>query len=98
MSRRTLTLETANKLITQDRAKECGTAHANFTCIAALWSAYLAITIKPHEVAIMMNLLKVARTVNSPQKQDSYDDMCGYSALAAELAIGELTDDEKTAL
>ncbi len=96
MNRRTLTLETANRLITQDRAEEYGSARKNFGTIAALWSEFLGCDITPTQVSLMMVLLKIARAKVSPPKQDSYDDMCGYAALAAELAIGELTDEEKS--
>jgi len=98
MSRRTFTLETANRLITEDRAAEYGSAITSFNRIAALWSTYLGAHVCAEDVALMMVLLKTVRARSSPRKQDSYDDMCGYSALAAELAIGELTDEEKATL
>lgn len=98
MQRRTLTLATAEKLINHNRAEEYGAADISFHRIAMLWSAYTGHTINKADVANMMVLLKVARAKASPQKQDSYDDMAGYAALAAELAIGELTDEEKNSL
>lgn len=98
MDRRTVTLESANKLITVDRAKQYGSAQVSFNRIATLWSGYLGVSITPEDVALMMALLKISRAKSGPKKQDSYDDMCGYAALAAELAIGDLTEDEKNTL
>lgn len=98
MNRRTLTLKSAEKLINHDRMEEYGSPKKSFGTIARFWGEFLGCDITPTQVAVMMTLLKIARVKQAPPKQDSYDDMCGYSALAAELAIGELTDDEKTTL
>lgn len=40
--------------------------------------------IDSHDVAMMMILLKVART-NGKKKRDNYVDICGYAALAEKL-------------
>ena len=42
---------------------------------------------KPEEldVAMLMVLVKIARTKSSPEHSDNYVDMAGYSALASEL-------------
>lgn len=88
MNTRTTTLENASKLINQDRAVDYGDARSNFSTIASFWSTYLGKEISAVDVAMMMTLLKVARAKVSPRKQDSYDDMAGYAALGAELAIG----------
>jgi hypothetical protein len=97
-NRRTLTLRTAEKLINQERRAEYGDPKENFDRIAKMWSAYLGFEICGADVAVMMVLLKVSRIKGSPEKQDTYDDMTGYSALAAELAIGDLNDQEKNTL
>ncbi len=98
MNRRTLTLTSAEKLINHDRAQQYGSPEASFDRIADLWTTYLGTSISATDVALMMVLLKVSRAKASPKKQDSYDDMCGYAALAAELEIGEITDEEKNTL
>jgi hypothetical protein len=88
-------LAEANSLICNDRQDDYGDAKDMFECIAYMWEAYLnpkegiSISIAPQDVAMMMCLLKIARSTASPQKADSYVDLCGYAALAAELAQAE---------
>ena len=55
------------------------------TRIAAFWSAYLDHPITAHDVAIMMILVKVARTKNGTINLDNYVDVAGYAGVAAEL-------------
>ncbi len=38
---------------------------------------------------MMMALLKIARIKSGSGKADSYVDLCGYAALAADIAEGE---------
>jgi Domain of unknown function (DUF6378) len=58
----------------------------NHLRIAHLWSTYLEMAIEPHQVAMCMALVKVARTMESPKHDDSYVDGAAYFALAAEIA------------
>jgi hypothetical protein len=51
-----------------------------------LWSAYLHKDIAGNQVPIMMTLLKIARSTGGDYNEDDYIDMCGYSALAGEMA------------
>jgi|TARA_R100001509_G_C4872481_1_gene217242 hypothetical protein len=51
-----------------------------------LWSVYLDKDITAHDVAMLMLLLKVARTKSPNPTKDTYVDMVGYSAIAGELA------------
>ena len=60
-----------------------GPAFQNHCNIAALWSAYLGVMLSPDQVAIMMMLLKAART-KSGHSQDHYDDMAGYAVIAGQ--------------
>jgi hypothetical protein len=53
--------------------------------IASLWSAYLETKITAHDVALMMTLLKLARTKAGKTSDDTYIDMAAYSAIAGEL-------------
>ena len=82
-------LDTAKAYITVDRANTHGDAEANFGLIAAYWSAHLNTNIKPHDVAVMMTLLKLARAKSNPMHADNAIDAAGYSALAGEIGSGE---------
>jgi hypothetical protein len=80
------TLETAHKLITGDRAKQNGAMRENHRNIARLWGGYLERPLTEQDVALMMVLLKVARTKGGNFNADDYVDGAGYMAIAAELA------------
>ena len=82
-------LEKANTLIAGDREKDYGDKVHNHNNIARLWSAYLGTEIKAHDVAILMTLLKVARTKLGVVSEDTYIDMAAYSAIAGEIKFKE---------
>lgn len=84
MNRKEL-LDEAGRTIAGQRQEEYGDARQSFDRIAALWSAYTGARITGSDVAGMMVLLKVSRTRTSPEKLDSWLDMAGYAALAAEM-------------
>lgn len=79
-------------LVVGDRQQDYGSPQENFQRIADLWNTHLAgnllQNLSPRQVAEMMVLLKMARTINSP-KRDSYVDIVGYAGIAAELAEDE---------
>lgn len=75
----------AADLVGGDRAKTHGDKTANHQNIAALWSAYLGTAVTADQVAIMMVLLKVARTKTGGLNRDDYVDMAGYAGVAAEI-------------
>ena len=75
-------LSKANVLVEGDRQKDYGDKLHNHSNIAKLWSAYLDIEITAHDVAILMALLKVARTKLGQVSDDTYVDMSAYSAIA----------------
>ena len=77
-------LETAIKLITGPRAHDYGDKIINHNNIAKLWSAYLDISISPHDVAVCMTLLKIARTKLGTCASDTYVDAAAYMAIAGE--------------
>ena len=79
----------AANLIDGERDKQHGDRNENFGCIASLWSAYLDREIKPHQVAWMMVLVKLARETNGTHSIDNAIDACGYAALAGELAADQ---------
>ena len=87
MTDRTHILDTAKNLITGPRQEEYGDPAENFQHIADRWSQLLGVKIDSWKVALMMADLKIARmaTTGKPH-EDSLVDICGYAAIAAELA------------
>lgn len=84
-------LEKAKELINGDRKKDYGDAWLNHKRIGDYWSNYCdnEVIFTPTDVAVMMMLVKVARVQHS-YTDDSFVDICGYSALAGEMSqIGE---------
>lgn len=73
-------LDEAKRIVTQDRETQYGKPEDSFARIAAFWSTYLAVEVKPHDVAAMMTLLKIARIAVQPTKADSWYDSAGYMA------------------
>ena len=96
MSCRETVLKEAKRCICKDRQNQYGAPEDSFLTIAAFWETYLAakyerpIELTRDDVALMMVLLKIARTMNHTLHVDNYVDMAGYAALAAELAQNEL--------
>ena len=83
-------LQEAEKVIYGDREQTYGKPGKNLENIATLWEMYLhgkgmwndsSKGLYPHDVALMMILMKVARLMNSPDHRDSLVDICGYAAL-----------------
>lgn len=79
-------LETANILVSTDRHDTHGDKTQNHINIARLWSAFKEVEFTAHDVAVMMALLKVARTKLGNVNRDDYVDACGYMAIAGEIA------------
>ncbi len=77
-------LKEAHDLIGADRHKDYGDKLTNHTNIAALWSIFLRKKVTPHDVAVCMALVKVARLMHQ-HKKDSYVDMAAYAAIAGEI-------------
>ena len=81
-------LQSADTLVSKDRADEHGEAIQNFVAIGDLWNAYLGLNkfVTPQDVPMMLALLKMARTKENPDNADNYRDLCGYGALAGEVS------------
>lgn len=81
----------ATELVGGDRAKTHGDMHKLHDSIAALWNAYLACRkdasapVAGADVAMMMALLKMARTQSGGFNIDDYVDLAGYAGIAGEL-------------
>ena len=80
-------LKRASEIISGARQQEYGPPEESFSIIARMWNVYLNNCrdgrdfISRTDVAMMMVLLKVARTNGEPTK-DSLVDIAGYAALA----------------
>ena len=85
-------IDRAKDIVSTDREKTHGNKKINHDNIAKMWSAYLDFDISGRDVALMMVLLKVARTKAGSHNTDDYVDMGGYSRIAGELAEGETND------
>ena len=78
-------LRDAMMLVEGDRASEYGDKIINHGNIAKLWSAYLDHPLTGHEVAVMMCLLKIARTKVGKRTRDTYVDAAAYMSIAGEI-------------
>lgn len=78
-------LDTAKEIVTGARQTTYGTPEDSFSTIAGLWGSYLGINVSPSDVAMLMVLLKVARSKGDAGYADNYVDIAGYAACAGEL-------------
>lgn len=82
---RSAILTEANNIVSGHRkAGEYGPPEDSFKSIAAFWGEYLGHEIKPHDVAVMMALLKIARIKGGETKKDNWIDLAGYAACGGE--------------
>ena len=87
-------LDKANVLVKGQREIDYGDKTKNHDNIAKLWSAYLDTPVTAHDVAIMMTLLKVARTKVGVVNEDTYTDMAAYGAIAGEIKFTKSKEGE----
>jgi len=88
-------LSEATRLVGTDREEDYGDKVHNHSNIARLWSAYLDTKIEAHDVAVMMVLLKIARTKLGKVSKDTYIDMAAYGAIAGEIKFKEPTKESE---
>ena len=92
---REVCLDTAKELVMRARQDERGNPENTFAYIAEYWQVYLranfdiALDLKPHHAAEMMELLKMARSNRTGSNPDNYYDRAGYCACAFEMRIQE---------
>lgn len=79
-------LEEAKRLVTQDRNETHGDAKVQLTQVAALWSTFAGFDFSAADVAMMNVLQKISRTAHGKLNTDDFVDICGYAAIAGELA------------
>lgn len=82
-------LDQAKQIVMQDRNLDYGSPEKNSADIAALWSTYLGVEIKSHDVGAMMILMKISRIKTSPSKEDHWVDVAGYAAVGAEAYVAD---------
>jgi hypothetical protein len=86
MNSRTDVLQTADTLVNGDRDNQYGDPIDDFRKTASLWTVYLNAVreerphLIPHDVAVMMCLLKISRIAWSPENKDHWVDLAGYAA------------------
>jgi len=82
-------LTTARDLTMGERNVQHGHPRVNLTNIASLWSGYFGdpTMFDAHDVAVMMVLLKMARTKTGATNPDDYVDAAAYAAIAGEIAM-----------
>ena len=82
-------LREAADIVGGARNKTHGDKERSFQGIADLWNAYRAnrsrLPITAGDVAVMMVLMKAARTAHGVPLRDHFVDMAGYAAIAGEL-------------
>jgi len=78
-------LSDASRLVSGDRAKAYGDKKILHDKIAKMWSAYTDCNINAEQVAMMMAILKIARTTTGSSSPDSYTDGAAYIAIAGEM-------------
>lgn len=88
-------LREAADIVAGTRNGTRGDKERSFSVIASLWDAYLSGRkvqgpVTPRDVAQMMVLLKIGRTIQGTPARDHFLDAAGYSAIAGELAEVEL--------
>lgn len=80
-------LTEAATIVDGARQQTHGDRERSFGTAAQLWSAYTGHPLSPHDVAVMMALLKVARAkCGDVTARDHHVDGSAYLALAGELA------------
>jgi hypothetical protein len=76
-------LTEAINVITNDRNAQYGPPSQDFQRIAAAMNAYgfrvSNCIIEPHHIAMIMIMLKLSRIMWSPQKEDHWVDIAGYT-------------------
>jgi len=101
-SPRAVALDHAKSLVTGERNAQYGDPNQDFRRTAAFWEIYLraivekrgGLNLEPHDVAMMMSLLKISRTTWTPEKLDSTLDLIGYGACAVDCIVSTWPDSQ----
>jgi len=79
---------TEARAIIQDRGLDYGHPSDNMSRTASLWAAYLEMPVEPHQVAMCLALVKIARSMETG-KVDNYIDGAAYMAISGQLKLEE---------
>ena len=103
---RELILEAATHAVLSERNRQYGDPEENFTTIVGLWNIYLErryteleesvkdYNLQPHDVAVLMILIKVARIAVTPAEMDHWIDLAGYAATGGETVNERLDEND----
>ena len=89
-------------LVSNSRQKSHGDTFKNHEQIAEFWNTYLdgklkpMASITPDEVAMMLGLLKVSRSIVGNNNIDDYVDGAAYMAIAGELKLKDDSPPKKS--
>lgn len=73
----------------QDRGISYGHPSDNMARAARLISAYLEMPVEDYQVAVILSLVKIARSIEDSNKVDTWVDGASYLAIAGQLATEE---------
>lgn len=72
--------------LTAIRGERYGHPAENFLRIARLWEPILGVPITPTQVGLAMIAVKLARLIETPDDEDTLQDLAGYAATLQMLA------------
>jgi len=70
----------------QERGLHYGHPSDNMSRAARLISAYLEMPVEDYQVAVILALIKVGRSIENSQQIDTWIDACSYLAIAGQLS------------
>jgi len=70
----------------QERGISYGHPSDNMARAARLISAYLEMPVEDYQVAVILALIKIGRSIEDSQKIDTWVDSCSYLAIAGMLS------------
>ena len=90
-------LREAERLITGDRNNQYGPPDQDFRRSAEAFNAYGyrgpdGRPIQPHDIALLVILIKISRLMWTPDKRDSWADIAGYVGCGFECAVIEAAE------
>lgn len=77
--------------LTADRGSRYSHPSVNFARIAAMWGPIFGMEVTPTQVGLAMIAVKLARLIQTPDDEDSLQDLAGYAATMQMLAGREPT-------
>lgn len=72
-----------------ERQEDYGHPADDFKRSAAAINALYGTNFQPHDIPVLMSLMKLSRLVQSPRHRDSWVDMVGYALTAERVAERE---------